>query len=191
MAYKLLETGKYQQADLNFQNADHLKKGFEINKMVFSEGIAYSMEIYLLPEEKIRTSSCTYSSLHKLPEKYITLFETLLKDNQSIPTLDSLMNLNPDLPLGNHYLGKKYYQIENWPKAIEYLKKAEEKHPSDDEMIQSITNEIGIENIDSCLLSRIILFQYNRLEDLNLLIDIYVTLDSSQQLISYYQKIIH
>jgi hypothetical protein len=190
LAYLFTQTGEFEMADWLFYASEELKSGYNIFAPHFEAGIAatFGVNDYRIPIPE--RADCDIMSNNLGYRKYRLLFEALSSESDSTKTLDSLMNEYPELPLGNHYLGKKFFKNEQWTSAKKHFQKAVENYEDQVKMGLSIANDLNIEILDSCLVAYYESYHYDIMEDYNLLSVTFEKLDSKEQAVEQYEKII-
>ncbi|MEO6133583.1 MAG: hypothetical protein ABIP35_00435 [Ginsengibacter sp.] len=175
-----LNTGLYDKANFYFHETETRKEDFAINDKDFEYGVELGgigwnemeNEILGCPGDlPVNSNSSLYTKLYKSIKN-----DSIKNDENLVKSLQEILDQKPDMPLANHYLGKKQYQKGNWQLAQQSLEKAILNYLSDDELMKKITKDIFDKNpsdADSCMLKPFLNIQFDALEDRYMLADIY------------------
>jgi Tfp pilus assembly protein PilF len=90
--------------------------------------------------------------------------------------IKKVLQQKPDIPLANHYLGKKFYKSGNWQEAEQYLLQAIKYYDDESNLKIKLKVEIDGDSLstkDSCLLSLLLHYSYDVLEDHYILGELY------------------
>jgi len=197
LAIVYLKTGEYAKADYFFYQAKKRKEQFAINDNSFSLGIelggANPGKQFEL--EKITCSIDSNAWHNKELQPYTLLASALQHINNAkantdeiISELNNAIKLKPGLPLAHHYLGKLWYQKQNWLQAKNALLQSIALSKNDSAFNLSILKPGSLIS-DSCLLAIFQNFSFHFIEDHYLLASTYEKLQLTDSAIHQYRII--
>ncbi len=208
LGFVYINTGDYSKANTYFTEAKFRKNSFAVNDKVFQFGIEAG-GLTKIPPPPSEIKPCNLIAEEKIKgwENYIALSKVLLPivetsrmETAQIKNLNTLLIKDSQLPFAAHYLGKEYFQLNNYSQAEILLK-------------QAIQNQIPEENLsgvlslklknafrknnyrmdkdsllkNSCLLTMLQSFAYDNLEDYYMLAKIYELNNNFSEALNLYK----
>ncbi len=195
LAYLYLKTGRYQEAEEYFKNAELLSVGFNVNPNYFKKEIArtfpatlaHTRKNYICPDSIIEIKIKTFPEFELI--KALRLLDSSeLKRTEGVKLLKQTIQDFPHLPLSLHYLGKEYFKNGNWKEAENIYKTLiNEGKWKGDFLFQLVDNkDIATDLIfDSTFTNSLLPFQYDIIEDYYLLLAIYEEKDTTSAFVLY------
>jgi len=194
-----LMTGDYAKADTFLYEAKTRKDDFAINDQQFKLGVELGGILY--QNDPVEKDSCTIiptadnARLHP----FINLANGLEKlevpatnPEEGIRLIREALRQTPTIPLAHHYLGKQLYLQGKWQLAADALVQAIANHRAGNALkaqLKGMLDDANTATENSCLLNRLMYYQYDLLEDLYLLARVYEKLAMPDKAILQYEAI--
>ncbi len=203
LGYVYLKSGEYEKADKYFYDASLRKEAFSVNDKYFRYGVelgGLSVGDYITEWEACNNSTVKSilqepylklaTGLQQLKELVVAkkaeptpFFKTQTADSissldakQGIKLLKEAISLKADIPLAQHYIGKQLYKEGQWQLAEEAIVKALAAYQNDSLLRSNLYFQLygnNFQTADTCLLHRLMYYQYDVSEDHYLLGQLY------------------
>ncbi|RYZ29742.1 MAG: hypothetical protein EOO10_05265, partial [Chitinophagaceae bacterium] len=194
-----LKTGRFADADLYLYKASLLKEHFALNEDYFyygpEEGGLHdftAMQQYLescWPKNDIAGHLKPFLQLAQALQR---LQQTGEESDSGLIGLQAVLRDVPDMPLAQHYAGKKLAQMGRWKEAEAALLQAIANYKTEAELETQLHKLVPAITFttDSCLLTLLDAFNYSPLEDHYLLASVYEKQNLYAKAIERYRQIV-
>ena len=180
LGYIYLKTSDFNKANYYLHEAETRKQDFSIVQQAFSDGIVQGIA-YQIDADPMDLTGCPEKLVGKneTTRQYIQLLNELQKSDSTSEkqiALQELVNRKPGIPLANHYVGKRYYNLGEWKLARKALEQSVVNYLSEDDLLRKLSLEINGKVLTSdpgCELVPFLKYLYDELEDHYMLASIY------------------